>query len=138
MVRTYLLWNAKMLRLFSFCIFQEEHCSLHQEPQGGGDALQFAPRAPGGGHLSKCFSTYPPKDALCSILSLPNIQVIGFSESNLLLSKYLDPPCNDILNILIHCAMISLYRFNCSNPNSFSPYLIRRKSNTTSAKGVSG
>ena len=125
MVRTYLLWNAKMLRLFSFSIFQEEHCILHQEPQGGG-------------HLSKCLSTYPPKDALCSILSLPNIQVIGFCESNLLLSKYFDPPCNDILNILIHCAMISLYRFNCSNPNSFSPYLSRRKSNTTSAKGVSG
>ena len=125
MVRTYLLWNAKMLRLFSFSISQKEHCSLDTKRPRGGD-------------FSKCFSTYPPKDALCSILSLPNIQVIGFCESNFLLSKYFDPPCNDILNILIHCAMISLYRFNCSNPNSFSPYLSRRKSNTTSAKGVSG
>ena len=85
MVRTYLLWNAKMLRLFSFSISQKEHCSLDTKRPRGGD-------------FSKCFSTYPPKDAPKDPYSLYLIfKSLGFVSQTY---------C--YLNILIHRAMISL------------------------------
>ena len=68
-------------------------------------------------------TSYP----LINLLSLSDIQVIGVWT-----------PTHSYLNILIYYAKISLNRFNCSNPNSFRPYLSRRKNNTSSAKGVSG
>ena len=85
MVRTYLLWNAKMLRLFSFSISQKEHCSLDtKRPRGGGIFLNAFPRI------------HPKMH--CALYSLYLIfKSLGFVSQTF---------C--YLNILIHRAMISL------------------------------